>query len=188
MTQNKKNNISHVVKYIINLSSFITLLFLSTTASAVIPQDGKSYFTKHNFMFEKGRHVTTNYWRGDMVPVNSKVKVIAIGGKKMTLEYKGQIIKVLNVPKHTKKTIEEIADNMLSATPVKIPGKYAKSIKFGEMRLGMTKNEVLMTRGYPPAHKTFSTESDRWIYWSSKFVQMTLIFENNRLTQGRGLR
>lgn len=161
---------------------------VSTNVSAIIPEVGKSYFTKHNFMYEKGRHIATNYWRGDMVAINSKVKVIAIKGKTMTLEHKGQIIKIVNVAKHTKRTIEEIADNMLSATPVSISGKYAKSIKFGEMRLGMTKEEVLKTRGYPPAHKTISTEADRWIYWSSRFVQLTLIFENNRLTRGRGLR
>jgi len=179
---------SHFHKIILYIGTFLVLTLISTSASAIIPQEGKSYFTKHNFMYEKGRHVATNYWRGNMVAINSKVKVIAIGGKTMTLEHKGQIIKVLNVPKHTKRTIDEIADNMLSATPITISGKYAKSIKFGEMRLGMTKEEVLKTRGYPPAHKTISTEADRWIYWSSRFVQRTLIFENGRLTSGRGLR
>ena len=179
---------SPIPKYFISVCTLIMIAMFSTNAFAVVPEIDKSYFTKHNFMFEKGRHVTTNYWRGELVPINSKVKVLAIGGKTMTVEYKGQIIKIKNIAKHTKKTIEQIADNLLSATPVNVSGKFAKSIQFGEMRFGMTKQEVLMTRGYPPAHKTISTESDRWIFWSSRFVQQTIIFENGRLTQGRGLR
>lgn len=179
---------SPIPKYFISVCTLLMIAMFSTNAFAVVPEIDKSYFTKHNFMFEKGRHVTTNYWRGELVPINSKVKVLAIGGKTMTVEYKGQIIKIKNIAKHTKKTIEQIADNLLSATPVNVSGKFAKSIQFGEMRFGMTKQEVLMTRGYPPAHKTISTESDRWIFWSSRFVQQTIIFENGRLTQGRGLR
>ena len=179
---------SPIPKYFISVCALLMLAMFSANAFAVVPEIDKSYFTKHNFMFEKGRHVTTNYWRGELVPINSKVKVLAIGGKTMTVEYKGQIIKIKNIAKHTKKTIEQIADNLLSATPVNVSGKFAKSIQFGEMRFGMTKQEVLMTRGYPPAHKTISSESDRWIFWSSRFVQQTIIFENGRLTQGRGLR
>ena len=56
------------------------LAMFSTKAFAVVPEIDKSYFTKHNFMFEKGRHVTTNYWRGELVPINSKVNVLAIDG------------------------------------------------------------------------------------------------------------
>jgi hypothetical protein len=66
--------------------------------------------------------------------------------------------------------------------------RFAKDLKFGEMRLVMTKHQIIKARGYPPAHKKFSTEANRWAYWSSKFVPMSLIFENGKLVQGRGLR
>lgn len=167
-----------------------TVIVLSSAPSsyAAQPVVGKTYHTAYNFMFEKGRHVTTNYWRGEMIPVNTKVTVQSIGKKKMVLSVNGQEIKILNVAKHTKKTMEEVADKLLSNNPVSLGGEFAKSIKYGEMRLGMTKNEVIKTRGYPPAHKTFSTDSDRWTYWSSKFVQRSLIFRDGKLVEGRGLR
>ena len=184
----QQNPASSIKKRLITLSTFLSLIFFSLTATAAIPVEGKTYFTQHNLMYEKNRHVTTNYWRGELLPINSKVDVLKIGRKKMTLKYKGQVITILNVPKHTKKSTIEIAERMLSTSPVKVSGKFAKSIKFGEMRLGMTKKQVLQARGYPPGHKTISIESDVWTYWSSKFVQRRLIFENNRLTQGRGLR
>jgi len=167
------------------------LLFLSsfsTSSYAAGIEIGKTYFTKHNFMFEKGRHITTNYWRGDLMPINTQVTVVSLGKKKMVLSAKGGEVTISNVAKHTKKSLQEVADRMLSDQPVLVGGPFAKDVKFAEVRLGMNKADVIRTRGYPPAHKTYSTESDRWIYWSSRFVQQTLIFENNRLVEGRGLR
>lgn len=168
---------------------FSTLLFGQVlTVHAAQPVVGQTYYTAYNFMFEKGKHNATNYWRGELMPLNTKVRVERITAKKMVLSVNGQEVTIVNAPKRTKKSIEQVADNLLSNRPVSNSGKFSKEVKFGEMRLGMTKEQVIKTRGYPPAHKTFSTESDRWIYWSSRFVQRTLIFRNNRLVEGRGLR
>ena len=65
--------------------------------------------------------------------------------------------------------------------------ELAAEIRAGTLRKGMTKEQVLMTRGYPPAHETPSVESDRWVYWSSRFVKLTLVFSNGRLIEGRGI-
>ena len=102
----------------------------------------------------------------------------------------GQEIKVKNADKFTKKSIPEIASLMLSAdkTPLeKLPEDVASAIRNGDMRKGMTKELVLMARGYPPAHETPSIEGDRWVYWSSRFVKQTIVFTNGRLSEGRGL-
>ena len=172
----------------IKITGLITALFFATSALAVVPQEGGSYFTKHNIFFEKGRHVTTNYSRGDLLPINTQVKVIKISSKKMIIDSKYGRVTLINAKKHTKLSMEEVADRFLSNQPRKVSGKFAKDIQYGEMRIGMSKKQVIMARGYPPAHKTYSTDSDRWTYWSSKFVQRTVVFENNRLVRGRGLR
>jgi hypothetical protein len=52
----------------------------------------------------------------------------------------------------------------------------------------MTKEQVLMTRGYPPRHRTPSLEGNRWVYWSSRVVQLTVVFDGDVLIEGRGLR
>ena len=115
-----------------------------------------------------------------------------MSGNKLTLRRldNGQEIKVENADKYTKKSITEIASLMLSAekTPLeKLPDEVASAIRSGEMRKGMTRELVLMARGYPPAHETPSIESDRWVYWSSRFVKHTVVFINDRLSEGRGL-
>jgi hypothetical protein len=153
---------------------------------------GKDYFTRYTFREEKNEHKTTNYGRGVVVPINTPVKLISMSGSKLTLMRldSGQEIKVENEDKYTKKSITEIAALMLSAekTPVeKLPQEVASAIRNGDMRKGMTRELVLMARGYPPVHETPSIDGDRWVYWSSRFVKQTIVFVNGRLSEGRGL-
>jgi hypothetical protein len=153
---------------------------------------GKDYFTRFTFREEKNEHSTTNYSRGSLVPINTPVKLVSMSGNKLTLRRAdtGQEIKVENEPKYTKRTIAEIASIMLAAekTPLeKLPEEVAAAVRNGEMRKGMTKEIVLMARGYPPAHETPSTDNDRWVYWSSRFVKLTVVFNGGRLSEGRGL-
>ena len=155
----------------------------------ITPEVGKEYYTRYNFMYERGTHLTTNYWRGDLVPVNSKVKLVSIDDE-MVIEVNGEEVEFDNAEKFTKRNISEIASELLSPKPIalnKVPEDFIEDVKIGNMRLGMTKEQVLMTRGYPPRHKTPSTDANRWIYWSSRFVNRTLVFKDGKLTQGRGL-
>lgn len=158
----------------------------------VQPAVGRDYFTRFTFRTEKGRHVTTNYARGDIVPINTPVKLVSMAGSKLVLKRtdNGQEIKVENEQKYSKKSIQEIAGVMLAEqkTPIEqVPEPFLSAIRNGEMRKGMTKELVLMARGYPPAHETPSTDLDRWIYWSSRFVKQTIVFSDGRLSEGRGL-
>lgn len=153
---------------------------------------GSDYFTRYTFREEGGEHSTTNYTRGSIVPINTQVKLVSMAGDKLSLRRldTGQEIKVENENKYTKKSITEIASLMLSSekTPIeRLPDEVAAAIRSGEMRKGMTKEVVLMARGYPPAHETPSIEGDKWVYWSSRFVKQTIIFVNGRLSEGRGL-
>ena len=178
------------------LFAALVLAFSSTIHAAnilpkmITPEAGKEYYTRYNFMFEKGRHVTTNYWRGELVPVNTKVTLVSLGGKKMVLDIDGVKVSFVNARKHTQRGIETIASELLSPTKIpleKLPGELRNDVESGVLRLGMTKEQVLMTRGYPPRHKTSSIKANTWVYWSSKFVQRSLVFTKGKLTRGRGL-
>jgi hypothetical protein len=166
--------------------------FPSIAPPKISPVAGKDYFTRFTFHEEKNEHVTTNYSRGSTISINTPVKLVSMSGSQLVLKRldTGQEVKVKNEDKFTKKSIPEIASLMLSAdkTPLeKLPEDVASAIRNGDMRKGMTKELVLMARGYPPAHETPSIEGDRWVYWSSRFVKQTIVFSNGRLSEGRGL-
>lgn len=165
----------------------ITLMSASLTANAAPPVKGEQYYTAYNFMIEKERHVTTNYWRSELIPINSKVTVDKLTKKKMVLDIDGRKITILNIKKHSKRTMAEIAEEMLSPKKTSIRGRFKEDIKAGNLRVGMTKKQVIQTRGYPPAHKTPTTKSNLWVYWSSRFVQLSVAFEDGKLARARGV-
>ena len=172
-------------------------LLLSTASAASImppliePEVGGRYFTRYNLWQEKDRHSATKYSRGTLVPVNSVVTLLSLGGKKMQLRLDGgQIITVTNREKFTKRSIAKIASEMLSPKALSLgslSNSAQQAIAAGQMRLGMTREEVLIARGYPPRHRTPSLDDSTWVYWSSKFVKRAIVFENGVLVRGRGL-
>lgn len=158
----------------------------------VNPVAGQTYYTRFTFHDEDGEYNTTNYTRGGLVPINTAVTLIEMSGDEMRLKLNdsGRRITVKNKEKYTKKSLPEFARLLLAAesTPLdKLPPEVAKAVREGELHKGMTKELVLMTRGYPPAHETPSTDGDRWVYWSSRFIKMTILFTDGRLTEGRGI-
>ncbi|MEO6567969.1 MAG: hypothetical protein ABIO94_04340, partial [Opitutaceae bacterium] len=166
--------------------------FPSIAPAKIEPVVGKDYFTRFTLHEEKNEYVTTNYGRGAIVPINTPVKLVSMSGTKMVLRRldTNQDLKVDNEEKYTNKPITGVAAMMLAAekTPLeKLPDEVANAVKNGEMRKGMTKELVLMARGFPPAHETPSIDSDKWVYWSSRFVKLTVVFANGRLSEGRGI-
>lgn len=166
---------------------FFNFAFLSNTSAAEI---GREYYTQYNIWVEREKHKTTNYSRGELIPFNTAVVLESFDDDEMTLSLDGRLIEIDNVRKHTQRDIKEIADELLGTSKVSLGGvgnDIRGDMESGNLRLGMTKEQVLLTRGYPPRHKTASTKSNTWIYWSSRFVHLTLVFRDNKLVEGRGL-
>lgn len=162
-------------------------VFVLSWVTCATAADEQIYFVQHSFYADRGKHITTNYHMGTVIPVNTKAKIMDLGRKKMTIELPdlgNTEIKIENVEKHTKKSMAEIKDRMLGKTPVdltKFSQEAQEAIKNGQIRLGMTKEEVLLAYGYPPAHATPSTDSNQWTYWKNRFNRVVLDFQGNKL-------
>jgi hypothetical protein len=174
------------------VTDFFAMDFPSIAPPMITPTVGHEYFTRYTLHHEGGEHSTTNYTRGLMLPINTRVRLLSMSGKVLTLRRSdtGEEIKVENVEKHSQRSLPEIARLLLAEESTRLdelPPELATAIRNGQMRKGMTKEQVLMTRGYPPGHETPSIESDRWVFWSSRFVKHTVLFSNGRLVEGRGL-
>jgi len=166
--------------------------YFEAVASDPAPVAGRQYYTRCCFMYEKGVYETTNYWRGTLIPINTQVTLLSVGDENMLLRLgNGEVLKVVNVERFSRRDMTHIARAMLSPRLIpieKFDEATANAIKGGNLKMGMTKEQVVMTRGFPPGHKTPSTDADVWTYWSSRFVVDTLVFDHGALTQGRGVR
>ena len=156
-----------------------------------LPVVGQKYYIRHCFMYEGGKSETTNYWRGTLVPINSEATLVSIGDKRMVLQLTGGgSVKIENVEKYSKRSMATIAHYLLAAQPVpieKFDVATINAIKSGNLKMGMTKEQVVMARGYPPGHKTPSLDDDTWVFWSSRFVMQTIVFTDGVLAKGRGI-
>jgi hypothetical protein len=166
--------------------------YFDAIAKEAAPVVGEQYYMRHGLMYEDGKSPTTNYWVGALVPINSKVTLTSLGSKSMQIriENTNQVVTIENVQKYSQKDMAAIARNMLTREPVaieKFDEKTAKNIRNGILARGMTKEQVVMTRGYPPGHKTPSLELERWQYWNNRVVIQALVFQDGVLTEGRGL-
>lgn len=159
------------------------------------PVVGETYFMRHCIRYEAGKNwETTNYWTDTsiLVPINSKVTLTSLGSKTMQIkvEKTGQAVTIENIQKYSQKDMATIAKAMLTRQEVPISNfdeKIQKNIRNGMLILGMTKEQVVMTRGFPPQHKTPSLEVDTWTFWNNRFVTHALVFQDGVLARARGL-
>ncbi|MBK9990164.1 MAG: hypothetical protein IPP19_05355 [Verrucomicrobia bacterium] len=159
------------------------------------PVVGETYFMRHCIRYEAGKDwETTNYWTDSsiLVPINSKVTLTSLGSKTMQIkvEKTGLSVTIENIQKYSQKDMATIAKTMLTRKEVTISNldeKTQKNIRNGMLALGMTKEQVVMTRGFPPQHKTPSLEVDTWTFWNNRFVTHALVFEDGILARARGL-
>lgn len=155
---------------------------------------GTKLYTAYNIHQRGNVCQSANYQWPPFLPVGTEVKAWVIvpkrawiqdvkTGQKITIEYSSKyngdfsaFLKNLLTDKdfkeQTKGLSKETIDKILCGVP----------------EIGMTKAEVIMTCGYPPKHRTLSTDCRSWVYWESKFNTFTVIFDRNgKIIKIRGL-
>jgi len=135
----------------------------------ITPEIGQKYYTRFTLYYERSSWPATNYERGALLHFNSEVLLVEMSVSDVTLlltEDKKKIDSE-NIEKYTETNLMGFGQRLLSAesTPInKYGDEIAGYIVGGDLQLGMTKQQVLLTRGYPPKHVTDSLEEDRWVY------------------------
>ncbi|MFH0985021.1 MAG: hypothetical protein V1882_05740 [Candidatus Omnitrophota bacterium] len=165
------------------------LLFIPAGSAAKAP--GEKCYTKVNIWYEfPDKIFTTNYHKGEMVPVGSQVEILK--RKKNEIQFKdirtGIKCKLIRIPKFMDVAGDELFERYFSTGPVLDGADYAKfspmekeNIKAGTLAVGMSKDAVLMAYGYPPTHRTKSLADSTWTYWKSKFVNFEIQFDDKGL-------
>jgi hypothetical protein len=173
---------------IVLLASFGCSKRLGETASSLGIKTGDIYYAQVSFQYEKGRHLTTNYRRGILVPVNTQVRLEDITTKEIFLEILPSHAKVRieNVQKHTGDSTTQafaklFGKNKLDLSRFSMPER--ENILAGKAAKNMSKKAVIAAIGYPPITETPNLNVDRWTYWNSRFDRFIVRFENDRIAQ-----
>ena len=140
-------------------------------------------YTQVGMWEEKGKVWGTNYNRGIFIPVNSPVKIVKVSSRAIVFVYNDREIALINIPKHTQIDIGGLLERTFAKTKVdlsKFSQMERENIAIGKVVPGMSKNAVLVARGYPPAHET-SLKSDSWKYWIHRFKSVVYHFKNGKV-------
>jgi hypothetical protein len=194
-------------------AAFILLsavLFSAFPVWAAEQVSGKTFYTTANIWYERpGQIESTNYHRGAIIPVGTKVKITEVfdgtSGDFTTLnpqmlelfirfdDDRGKSYKIIFRPRHASKgmTVWDFFRQYFSENdPMREGGPFSsltpdeqKDVKLGEIAIGMSKEAVMMAYGYPPGHKTPSLKSDKWVYWENRFKTKAVYFSDDKVVK-----
>ncbi len=143
-----------------------------------------TYYTKVCFWVDKGKSYGTNYSKGMPIKAGTKVQITGSDSNEIFFnipEFGDMKVSMENVEKYTQENIHGIFARTFSTTPVKISSSHAEAIRNGKVVVGMTRNEVIMARGYPPKHETPVLSMDEWHYWKHRVGRMFVYFKNDHV-------
>ena len=126
---------------------------------------------------------TVNYSIGKIIPINSKVKILHMVDRGIIIEVNSKKLLIENREKYSGLNDMSLLSRYLKNTKVKYFAENTihKAIRSGFIIRGMSKEEVILTRGYPPIHKTKSLDLNKWRYWEKRNNSRNYVFKNNVL-------
>jgi len=136
---------------------------------------GEKIYTAHNIWVEKNDDIThMNYHTGKILTFGTEVQIVeALRGE---IKFKDVNTEEQYTLKVYRKTFtlrpEELVSRIFTAKPPEkltegIRPEVLDKIKKGIVEKGMTRNEVILAYGYPPAHRTPVLDSPSWIYYQN---------------------
>lgn len=149
---------------------------------------GNFYYTQVTLQYERGRHLTTNYRKGTLLPINTQVQLKEITGGDIRLEIlpAHAKLRIENVEKHTGDDVKQAFNKLIGKNKVDL-SRFSSSereyIALGRVGEGMRKKAVIAAIGYPPITETPSLENNEWTYWSSRFNRFIVKFKNDKVAQ-----
>jgi uncharacterized protein YcfL len=160
---------------------------VSEGVSVLEDYKGQSVYTQRNLWFQEGVHETTNYHVSTMVPVNSRVTITETTSELIVIKTSdGTDYTIVNIPEYTKEDIKAIYERYFGDTKVdlsRFSAQQRRAIEKGMIKEGMSKEALLVARGYPPAHKTPSLDRNQWRYWKSAHNSRVVFFDGDRVTR-----
>ena len=128
-------------------------------------------------------------WVGDanwtslpMIPAGSRIVVKDTGGDRAHVLIEGRKMRIGFDNGMGKQTIGEfLAKVVVRDDPKAIVAAYAppiqEAVRSGKIAIGMTKEQAILSLGYPRMDATPSTDASRWIYGTDEDHPFTLVWD-----------
>jgi hypothetical protein len=172
------------------------LVFLFMQGCVTLPGSdslqGKVYYTTANIWYTNPVEIkNTNYHMGAIIPFGTKGVIEKINRKKIMFRAEnGASFTIIRMKRHSNISMQEHFHRYFSKTdPMAQGGLYHRfsemekqNIRKGNVVIGMAKEAVLSSYGYPPSHATPDLKADHWRYWIIGRQEVRVIFIDNRVS------
>jgi hypothetical protein len=162
------------------------------------PLIGETRYLCCNLHYEEPEINDANYLRGATVPFGTRIEITKVSHNRVTFQPVGHPPLTLAFKYGEKNlTMEQYIDRLFVTEDPRAefarPGhdkklaadisKRRKLIDEGVVQKGMTKHDVLLALGYPPAHRTPSLDASAWTYWQNRWVTMVVHFDGDKVSR-----
>lgn len=149
-----------------------------------IPQQwqGRPLYTCCNIRYEDPAGIVdANYERGSLLPFGSAATVTAMTSNSITFRSGTTNYTVTQSYGTEQETSQQyFAKILVDADPHSRFAAYSPSVQAAitdaRVERGMTREQVIMSLGYPPTHRTASIDAPLWIYWQGRWSTFTVQF------------
>ncbi len=150
------------------------------------PATNEFRYTCCNMHFEHPEISDANYQVGTLLPLGTRVQILKVGKDSIRFQPAGGQPMSLEVRYGKDTPIDEYLARWFPTTDPrlalqKVPAKRRKPIEQSTVEAGMTRQEVLMALGYPPAHRTPALTQNDWHFWQNRWHQFVVFFDGDKV-------
>jgi len=144
--------------------------FIATAAAA---QDLPAGFTCCNLHHDKNRISDANWTHAPMIPAGATIRVLAYGNYEANVEIDGQPFVIAHEYGRKQENVQQFMSRIVvNASPrgkiASWPEPMRSAVAKGTVVSGMTREQVIVSVGYPPMHRTPTLDAPVWNHWQSR--------------------
>lgn len=180
------------------MAALLAVVTLVACRGPAVPHalTGQTRYLCCNLHYEKDEISDANYQKGVLVPLGTRVQILEVGRDRVKFQAEGHP-PITAFLKYGDKaiTLDTFVDRLFIAQDprAKLPRPAGKKdtaqaerlrrlIESGTVDRGMTREQVLMALGYPPAHRTPTLDAPAWTYWQNRWATFVVQFDGDRVS------
>jgi hypothetical protein len=164
-------------------------VILVASPDPAIPQSGQaggpdpSGYTCCNFHPDGNWISDANWAYLPRIPAGTAARILEYGDYRASVEIGGRPM-MLGLDYGRSQNLREWAQRMIVSQDPKEkiadwPAAAREAIEAGRIALGMTKEQVVVSVGYPPAHATPAMDAETWKYWYDTHGTYEVVWGND---------
>ncbi len=162
-------------------AALITGCMPSLSRREVASYKSRTLYTCCNIHFESWDVSDANYHVGHVLALGTPVQVESVGHRNVWIKAGSGELRLSQDYGRDQESFRQYLDKILVADDPTVrlasfPPDVQRAIRESRVERGMTREQVIMSLGYPPTHRTPSTAAREWTYWYGRSDSYEILF------------